>query len=397
LRDPNFRLNVDLDRFFVSTFRGWHRLEEQLDSGLKPVDIDVADPAIPPCIFQDRQEVVAHLDRLAEQIPATHVALIGNALAAATVLKCMIKTPVSLGQYVGNTVQLPIVNIPDDRLAATKANVIRALAEMDLGRQELTELPIDRDPAASIRRVLPILPQTLQALAVKLGIDSDALPFRVSTVASSEYWKSWISGNAVEGLLIRFNKTPRRPYYCGDVMVLALHEVCGHGLQMMQRRISVSTGEIANAYGITGIFGPEQFVFEGLAQTVPDWGTRLGAIKPNAELCFARFYEQLRVFVYHNAHCMLIGGACHKDVTEYVRCHLPAEPTTIVAREIGDRIDHPMLRAYLFVYGLGDCLFSEYTGNMNVAHLLECLQGWYRFPITAKQWLHLHGHGYEVR
>jgi hypothetical protein len=384
-------LDSVLDREFVSVFRGWHTLERNLKSGIEPIDIDLADPAIHAFEYRSRQAVLDSVEHLISRLPPTEPVLVAHAHAAAEVVgnldrggRCE-----SVRDYVRATVQVPIWKIPDEQIERSRNNVVRALHELSEGAS-LQNLPIDPDPSASIRAALQEGKQLWNQLLELFNVSAHDPPFRLQVDRSPAYWKSWINGSLADGLVIRFNETPRRPYYVGDALSLVLHEIIGHAFQMTLRTGLIRSGVLCNAHGITGVFGPEQFAFEGLAQTVPDWAEALKLLAPSNSLRFARVYEQLRVFTYHNANCLLMDGAPPDHVGDFVSGILPGEPPEAIRRELDDRMQHPLLRAYLFVYGLSDLMFSDAIKETPPDQLMTSVYRWYAKPITAADWIALY-------
>jgi hypothetical protein len=378
-------LDADVDQLYVSVFRGWHHLEHELGSGIEPIDMDLADPSFAAARFRDRTSAATALQALLIRIPDDQQVLRQHVWAALSVLSLLSGALAPGTEYIERTVHLPCTAIGTKSIAQSRLAVEAALTA--LGREpDLAHLPAEPNLPQALREAFSKTESVIQVLRKELNLERESLNYNVSQVTSSGYWKSWVSGSVSDGLSIRFNVTPRRPYFVGDALSLSLHEIAGHALQMMQRRALIASKRLAEAYGITGVFGPEQFHFEGLAETMPDSLARLGILEPRPDLSLARHYEQLRVFIYHNAHCMLLSGKGFDDATVYVLDNLPAEPSAVAAQELQDRVSDPFLSAYLFVYGLSDYEFSTRIAAASCQQVARELYSWYTVPSTWLDW-----------
>jgi hypothetical protein len=209
-----------------------------------------------------------------------------------------------------------------------------------------------------------------------------ALEFTCEFTESRAYWKGWASARAGEHTRVRYNVTPRTPYLTGDAFILAHHEVAGHALQMECWRDRIARGELHPAYGLTVVHSFEQFLYEGVAQTITD------LVFDDRELdddtLWAREYTRYLSYVYQRAHLDLNLGVDVKAVFQYLQDLLPFEDQAGMEGELGSRSLDPILRVYQFVYAVSDYRFLSALRTWGKDAFLGWVRGLYARPQTME-------------
>ena len=166
------------------------------------------------------------------------------------------------------------------------------------------------------------------------------------------YWKSWLSGDLrTDGALtLAINTHPRQIWYLGSVENLVIHEYGGHVLHFWQWREAIRTGKLSPFLGLLTLHWPDQFVIEGIAESLvhllPEALER--SLSPHAR--FWRALQSYNLKAYNNVHVIAnrIGPVAARS---YAMRWLPFASEREIERQIRDRTSGQALRAYLYVYG----------------------------------------------
>jgi hypothetical protein len=387
------RLPADLDRELVSVYRGWDRLERE-NHRASVLDFDLAPPG-PGRAFASRDEVLDALGNLARDVERANVpglALIEARLRASRAyLRALAGDSPPLASYVRDTMGVEPQAVPDERLDAARDRVREALAGF-------REIPFTRrgfnrfvaafriDSGKNLRGQFEFFSaKWLPVLAERIGASIDPASVAVEFAEEDAYWKNWISGNVAEGapITLRINVHRRHLWYQGAVEGLVLHEYCGHAVQMALWRDAVRRGEMSGFYGVLTVHCPDQFLLEGLAESVahvlPDERCPL-----ERKTRIIRELHRYNLLVLNNVHLLANDGQGER-ARRYAEERMPFTPLDTIARELRDRTTHPLYRTYQYVYGPAKEAFVEALGAMPAADRWAALRRLYRTPMTPAQ------------
>jgi hypothetical protein len=375
----------------VGVYRGWHALESR-EGGPPIVDFDLAPVDIPARGFQSRIEVLDALEDLAGGLPLAHPFLIQRVRASIATLRSLLGQQSEFSQYIGETLQLDAVPIPEPVVERQRGVVTRILDRTGLGydrqsrRRVAERFSVDLE-GGPLQHWLSSAGGTdvgqAQALLALDIVPDHTLRF----VSSPAYWKGWSSAAAGEPTCVYYNVTPRSPYLRGDAFSLANHEVAGHILQMECWRRSIVDGDLHPAYGVTVVHSFEQFLYEGLAQTITDLAFDDHDL--DEDVLWAREYPRYHSYVYQRAHLDMNLGRDARAIFHYLRDALPFETDVAMEMELRSRCLDPVLRSYQFVYAASDCKFLEGLRTWGKDWYLGFVRSLYRRPHTMDEVLQL--------
>jgi hypothetical protein len=387
------RLPPDLDRELVAVYRGWDRLEREIHRE-SVLDFDLAGPA-EARPFSARDEVLEALRVLAHTLAGMRLPgleLVEARLRASQAyLLALAGDAPAFAPYVRDTMGIDPEVVSEDRLAQARERVREALAGF-------RDIPFTRrgfnrfvaafliDSGQNLRGQFEFFAaKWLPVLAERIGASIDPSSVAVEFAEEDAYWKNWISGNAAEEtpITLRINLHRRHLWYQGAVEGLVLHEYCGHAVQMALWRQAVRRGEMSGFLGVLTVHFPDQFLLEGLAESVahvlPDERCTL-----ERKTRIIRELHRYNLLVLNNVHLIANEGSVER-ARVYAEDRLPFTPPDVIARELRDRTAHPVYRAYQYVYGPAKEAFVEGLGAMPAPRRWAALRRLYRTPMTPGQ------------
>ena len=182
--------------------------------------------------------------------------------------------------------------------------------------------------------------------------------------------------------MLTVNLHPRGRIYDGIPQILAYHEIAAHAVQMSSWLQRIDQGDLHPIYGITTVHGPEQFISEGLAQTITDILLKDSELPIQALM--AREYERYRLMVYNNAHIMINEQGAIEEALADVSQQLPFESTLSIEAELKDRSSNPLLRSYQYVYSVSEDFFLKNVAPLSPDQKKILLPIIYREPLTRQ-------------
>jgi len=142
----------------------------------------------------------------------------------------------------------------------------------------------------------------------------------------------------------------------------------------------IAAGELHPAYGLTVVHSFEQFLYEGVAQTLTD--LVFSDDELDDDRLWARDYARYRSYIYHRAHLDLNMGVDIRAVFRYLDSSLPFEDWAGMETELRSRCLDPILRAYQFVYAASDYAFLSALRTHGKKAFLSFIRDLYAGPRT---------------
>jgi hypothetical protein len=398
---PSELLPTALDRRLVNIYRSWHALEHAT-RGIEIIDFDLATPhPVPPA--RDREEVARVLTELLGEANALAdvPALVRQRLVASlTYLRALDGEQVDITEYIYRTLGTRPIVISEEEILA-KRDAVGAILEMlrplhrgdgplrfrsdDFHRfQSLFLVP---NPGNLPRLFEFYRDKWLPPLVSRLDVPFDPSMVAVEFASEDAYWKNWISGNLAEHrVVLRINYHPRHTWYQGSPEALVLHEYCGHAVQMVSWHRRIMRGDLPQFFGILTVHFPDQFILEGLAESLVYALPNGNRLEPKTEV--VRDLHDHSLMVWNNVH--LLANEEGGDAAEaYAMKHLPFGSREGVQAEIRDRTQHPLFRSYLYVYGIGQRAFLNAFKGLNVVERWRLLRHVYEQPMTPDEFVRL--------
>ena len=391
-------LPTDVDRSLVAFYRAWDHLErDQFQNTI--IDFDLA-PHGDVSVLGNRQAVADELVRLRATVgqlrgsAADHV--VSRLRASAAYLDALRGfSAVPLRQYVLQTMGIEPALVPDDRLRGAEArlrvslkNDTKVRGGIPFSRKgwELFRSELQTNAGDNLRRQFEFfcdkwLPRLCRAIATRIEPSVIAVEF----AQEDAYWKNWISGDVANGqpITLRINIHERHAWYQGVVENLVLHEYCGHAVQMALWREAVMNREIADFFGVVTVHFPDQFLLEGLAESmVYILPTERFDLESRSKVM--RELQSYNLMVLNNVHIIANDSGLEAG-RRYARQRLPFTSEDTIERELRDRTTHPLFRAYQYVYGPAKETFVRGLESCGIDRRWSLLQRLYRVPLMADQ------------
>lgn len=373
----------------IAVYRGWDAFE-RAHGGPQIIDFDLTqvDDRVP---FNSRREILSALEDLREELNDTSDEgefLQDKLLGSSFYLRALLGQQIPFGEYVQHTLGISIKPFPDEELNVVRDRVDELLSSFGIQlkaeyKKEFERTLTIHDPEEIKRGITDNQEFWLARLREKGIPTPDRLDLQVEFVKIDAYWSNWISGSVSKGINLRINVHPRKKYELGRPLVLCLHEICGHAVQMTLWQDLIARGLLNPACGLTTVHSPEAFICEGLGQTVADF---LGDEREfPREFWLSRWLQYYTLMVLHNAHLMIYEGAPMEDILHYTQSKLPFSSPLAIEAEMRDRGTSPLYRTYQLAYAAGEhmirSLSREFTPQQKQLFFSEL----YSRPMTPKQ------------
>ncbi len=371
----------------IKIYRAWDLLEKKIDpEGPGVVDFDLSPDLNLDVTFEDRLEVLCALENsCAEAVESCDQYLISKIRGSIAYLKCLMGGLYSFKEYINETIGVEPYTIPEKSIKIQRRLITDLVKKdgIDFTRESFEKFEESYrifDPKIIEQTILESKDQVLRQVGNLVDLPN-MLRINIDFKDVDAYWQNWVHGNLKDGITLTINLNKRNAFYFGDPELLAYHEICGHLLQMSYWAEGIRRGKINPSWGIITVHTPEQFLLEGLAQTITDIAFDQDSL--SKEAVRAREFYRYRFYVYSNAHKMINEGVGVREVHDYVFDHLPFEPTSTILSEIRDRSLNVLLRSYQYVYAISDLFFKRVFAKGNVGG--ELLSKLYKTPMDTRQ------------
>lgn len=222
----------------------------------------------------------------------------------------------------------------------------------------------------------------------ELGLYVPEPDFDIIVQAVNKYWKFWVDGGYnTEGILkflVQLNKHEMhlQEWIKGAPERYAAHEIAFHLVQMYRWALAIKEGKLNPVMGITTIPGPEQFVNEGIAQTIQNYGE----FDWTSETIISCLDNYLHALAWQTAYYdyAVLNMSSDKAADEYRRIY-PLANRNQIREELEDVRRNPGLGLYKFQYGNSArfCLLTAAALDSKGKALL--LEEVYKSPMTLDQ------------
>ncbi len=370
----------------VALYRGWDQLERKLNpDGPAIIDFDFAKNSTMFLEFTTRLEVLTKLQQLKSILPPTMCFLHARLSASVCYLRALMGQQFPFDSYIALTMELEPYRFTEEAIQRQKDKVITLLTSLDVQFDHSALEDFERrflltnedEISTKLYRARDDAFERLSAFISIPPIPQMTIRFQ----KENAYWQNWISGLTDE-ITLTVNLHPRGRIYDGIPQLLAYHEICAHAVQMASWLQRINHGDLHPIYGITTVHSPEQFIAEGLAQTITD------ILLEDSELpiqsLMAREYERYRLMVYNNAHIMINTQQSIETALTYVSQNIPFETASSIEDELRDRSYNTLLRSYQYVYSVSEDFFLRNIVSLNLSKKKILLPIIYREPLTRQ-------------
>lgn len=270
-------LNPAISRFY----HRWHALEQNLGEKIEILDFDycprehLTDLEKP---FSDRLEALGHLETLQRKVEDTGSNILRNPVfladklaGSAAFLRALMGQRYSFDVYLRETMGIEPEIIPHEQLSSMRVELEVEFSEIEIpftpeGKEIFDETTLIKDLSHFETGLRSEALRWVDNIQRRVGL-SEEPKYKVEFVNEDAYWMNWIDGSIVKGIRLRVNKHERITYSKGSETGLAVHEIGGHALQILELASPQNILVDSSALNLT-VHTCEQFQFEGLAQTV---------------------------------------------------------------------------------------------------------------------------------
>jgi hypothetical protein len=370
----------------VALYRGWDQLERKLNpDGQVIIDFDLAKNNETFLEFNTRFEVLTKLKQLQSMLPPTMGFLHARLKASICYVSALMGQQFPFDSYIASTMELEPYQFAEAIIQDQRDKVIALLTRQDIqfdrsGLKDFEDSFFLTDEDEIKTKLYKAKNYAFERLGNFVCLPPIP-PINIQFKKENAYWQSWINGSTDE-ITLTVNLHPRGRIYDGIPQLLAYHEIASHAVQMSFWLQSIDQGNIHPIYGITTVHSPEQFISEGLAQTITD--ILLEDSELSIQALMAREYERYRLMVYNNAQIMINEQQPIEVVLVYVSQNLPFESTLSIEAELRDRSYNPLLRAYEYVYSVSEDFFLNNVTPLSSDQKKTLLPIIYREPLTKQ-------------
>lgn len=200
------------------------------------------------------------------------------------------------------------------------------------------------------------LPIFIEWQGIRVNID-----YEIRFVEEDIYWMNWISTSPDGKILLRYNIHKRHTWLRGVTEYLVLHEICGHLVQMISWKSQIKQGEMNPFIGLTTTFTQEQFLGEGIAQTIAEFIPYQPLTAHGKRALLA---DQFYWCVMNNLHVMANTGVSKSEMFAFVKKYLPRYSMDTLMRDVKEKSRDPLMRCYQYVYGISLYYHMQFVSKM---------------------------------
>ena len=373
----------------IAVYRGWHNFE-RAHEGEAIVDFDLTEMKNADS-FESREEILAALTSLAEQLDTnSHDGefLHDKVKGSIAYLRAVLGQSIPFDEYIRDTLGVSVTVFSDQELLAARNRVDELLSEFGIQLKpeykEDFETRLTISDPEQIKQGITDQQEFWLARLRDYGVPTpNQFPVNVEFVKVDAYWSNWINGSVAEGITLRINIHPRKKYELGRPLMLCLHEICGHALQMVLWKERIAQGLINPACGLTTVHSPEAFVCEGLGQAVADFIS--DEVEFPREFWLSRSLQYYTLMVLHNAHLMIYQSTPVEQILQYATTRLPFTSRVVIEAEIRDRRTDPLYRTYQLTYAAGEQMIRTLIRDLTSEQKRLLLRELYLTPMTPQQ------------
>ena len=338
----------------ITFFYKWHRFEQA--NNIAIIDFDLVQQGNNHReAFTSREEAEEQLQIIINNynaLPQRDIVVKAKLEASLYYLQALMGKQIPFNEYVSKTMGILPRYIPEEVLQQKLSQTKQAYEKVgytwnkeEIGRfakeNSLSKEQIEEDFIAFRNTYLP------QVLAwLDLNVD---LKYKVSFVDRDEYWMNWISTDENGEIYLQYNLNKRHRWLKGSTELLVFHEICSHALQVSSWKEQLQRGSIHPFLGLISVFSSEQFIMEGIAQSLHYFFPR--SLFSDYGLVILQA-DNLSWMVWNNAHIMANIGEEKRKIVEFIQSYLPSSSQEAIEKNIQEKTQEPLGRTYQYIYGI---------------------------------------------
>jgi len=389
--DNRIFLPSNLDDELVNLYRAWDELERDRYKNTI-IDFDLASPtSFEPVESREKilNRIEALLSEFIDRSGAVFELIRARLLASRTYLQSLLGIEIPFYEYVEKTMGIKPVWFDENLIIEKKKKVNNSLKKFDLELSvndiySFQDLFLIRNQKSLIKQFEFYRQKWLPGLLKWLSLSLDDYDIVVKFASEDAYWKNWISGTLHRHEIeLQINVHPRHKWYQGASETLVLHEYCGHAVQMIKWHQEIEQGSIPQFFGILTVHFPDQFIIEGLAETLAYLLPTKKKLESKSEVLRDLHYYTL--VVMNNVHILANEPQGEERAFGYASERLPFFEAKSIRADIRDRTRNPLFRSYQYVYGIAKHSFLEKLARLDPGTSRDLLKLVYARPMTPNQ------------
>ena len=229
--------------------------------------------------FSNRLEALRSLEELREQLTSNPMKSFANFSylslkleGASAFLRALMGERWEFGRYLRATMGIDPVPMPADAIAEVRERLEARLSRLGIphseeGRAAFEEALVMREMEGFEQRLQLEATRWVDRIQRRVGLNTTPR-YAIESAHEDAYWANWIDGSVDGPIRLRINLHPRISYHRGAETNLAVHEIGGHAMHVLEMDAARRRGEIdAPSLNLT-VHSCEAFQMEGLAQSV---------------------------------------------------------------------------------------------------------------------------------
>lgn len=375
---PDLTLPQHLDRKLTGFLLGWHELEKRL-GGDVIIDFNLLGRQ-PRDTYANRLDALKALGKLLNEASPHYPLAVQRLQAHDCYLRSLMGEKIPFGTFIKKTQGFEPKLFSESYLRQRRDALEIRLAELGValdGHTARNLRALDEPIHSSVvgKAFLSTYRRNRKFLVEAIAAEAK-FRLKIEFVAVQEYWAYWVDGNRSR-FRLRFNEPNiRNQYSHTEAVQFVYHELLAHCAQMAVWARQIESGKLAKYFGLTTVHSPEQFLLEGLAQSLP---LLLRNVETENHLLLCRIYlSHYRSLVNNNLHIMINEGRTIEECVSFAKRHLPDPEVGEVAAGLVSRANIPRFRSYEFVYPASFDFFIRCAENLPESAIKELLRKVYR-------------------
>jgi len=298
--------------------------------------------------YKNRRDILSDLEFILPKI--TDERIQSKTLSHITYLRALIKDAIPFHAYIENTQQIPVKYFSEAYIRQIQIELNLTLDELHIDFNEKTldslnaldsEIP-DQDCEKYFSQIYEKNKPYVES-HLNREFDFDMI---IETVNEDAYWSCWVDSKD-DAFRLRIN-LKAKPYTQTKVLQMVYHELLAHCCQMAFWREQIREGKLSRIWGLTTVHGPEQFLFEGLAQTLPLFFKN--EFTDNILLQAKIKLSHYDALIWNNLHIMINEAKTANECIKYAKNYLPWTKENNIRNDLISRLENILFRSYQYVY-----------------------------------------------
>lgn len=356
----------EIDKEIIDVLIAWDKLEVE-NFGKGVIDFNLLDDFKSFARFKNRLEVLNRLKNIKQKLDSNDQRRL-KVIASITYLRSLMGEQIPFSEYILQTQNVPVVEFGEETTNEIKNEIVSLANELNLGFNKdlikglnVYEGKISKDEI--IKLIESVFNDKKPFFEEFLG---RAIDFKIDfeLVKNNEYWSYWVDGN-YDKFRLRLNQN-NLSLTKVEASRFVYHELLAHCTQMDVWRDNIERNKMSPIWGITTVYGPEQFLFEGIAQTLPLFV--LSSIeKKDVKLIKLRILVSLySSLINNNIHLKINNGKAIEEVIDYKLNFVPWAKEDDIFSDLISRSYNPLYRSYQFVYPISFLSFYRIANKSNL-------------------------------